>query len=83
MIDIKKIREDFDATAEQLARRGVEQEKVARARDLDAKRRALIGETETLKQQRNSASKEIVKRIIITKFLFDNRDRRVANTAAD
>ena len=59
MIDIKKIREDFDATAAQLARRGVEQEKVAKARDLDAKRRALIGETETLKQQRNSASKEI------------------------
>ena len=34
-------------------------ETVAKARDLDAKRRALIGETETLKQQRNSASKEI------------------------
>ena len=59
MIDIKRIREEFDATAEQLARRGVEKENVAKARDLDAKRRALIGETETLKQQRNSASKEI------------------------
>ena len=59
MIDIRKIREEFDATAAQLARRGVEQEKVAKARDLDAKRRALIAETEALKQQRNSASKEI------------------------
>ena len=39
MIDIKRVREDFDATAAQLARRGVEQEKVAKARDLDAKRR--------------------------------------------
>ena len=59
MIDIKKIRDDFENTAAQLARRGVEQEKVARARDLDERRRSLIGETETLKQQRNSASKEI------------------------
>ena len=59
MIDIKKIREDFDNTAAQLARRGVEQEKVAKARDLDAKRRALLAETETLKAKRNAASKEI------------------------
>ena len=59
MIDIKKIREDFDNVAAQLARRGVEQERVAKARDLDAKRRALLAETETLKAKRNSASKEI------------------------
>ena len=59
MIDIKKIREDFEATVESLARRGVAAETVAKARDLDAKRRELITETETLKQQRNSASKEI------------------------
>ncbi len=59
MIDIKKIREDFDSTAAQLARRGVEQEKVAKARDLDAKRRALLAETEALKAKRNAASREI------------------------
>ena len=59
MIDIKKIREDFDNVVAQLARRGVEQEKVAKARDLDAKRRALLAETETLKAKRNAASKEI------------------------
>ena len=59
MVDIKKIREDFDGTVAQLARRGVEQEKVAKARDLDAKRRALLAETETLKAKRNAASKEI------------------------
>ena len=46
MIDIKKIRDDFENTAAQLARRGVEQETVAKARDLDAKRRSLLGETE-------------------------------------
>lgn len=59
MIDIKKIREDFAGTAAQLARRGVEEAVVAKARDLDAKRRELIAETEALKQRRNAASKEI------------------------
>ena len=61
MIDIKKLREDFDATAAALARRGVECEVLEKARDLDAKRRALVGETETLKAKRNAASKEIGK----------------------
>ena len=59
MIDIKKIREDFDATAAQLARRGVEKERVQKAKDLDERRRALIAETEALKAKRNAASKEI------------------------
>ena len=59
MIDIKKIREEFEATVEQLARRGVEKENVQKAKDLDEKRRSLISETETLKAKRNSASKEI------------------------
>ena len=58
MIDIKKLREDFDKTAAELARRGVEKERLEKARDLDAKRRALVGETETLKAKRNAASKE-------------------------
>ena len=61
MIDIKKLRDDFDNTAAQLARRGVEKERLEKARDLDAKRRALVGETETLKAKRNTASKEIGK----------------------
>jgi len=61
MIDIKRLRDDFDATAAALARRGVEKERCEKARDLDARRRALVGETETLKAKRNSASKEIGK----------------------
>ena len=61
MIDIKKLREEFDATAAALARRGVELERLEKARDLDARRRALVGETETLKAKRNAASKEIGK----------------------
>ena len=59
MIDIKKLRDDFEATAQALARRGVERERLEKARDLDSKRRALLGETETLKAKRNAASKEI------------------------
>ncbi len=61
MIDIKKLRDDFEATAQALARRGVERERLEKARDLDSKRRALLGETETLKAKRNAASKEIGK----------------------
>ena len=59
MIDIKKLRDEFDKTAAELARRGVEKERLEKARDLDAKRRALVGETEQLKAKRNAASKEI------------------------
>ena len=59
MIDIKKLREEFDATAAALARRGVEKAILEKARDLDAKRRELISETETLKAKRNAASKDI------------------------
>jgi seryl-tRNA synthetase len=61
MIDIKKLRDEFDSTAAALARRGVEKATLEKARDLDAKRRALVGETETLKAKRNAASKEIGK----------------------
>jgi len=61
MIDIKKLRDDFDATAAALARRGVAKETLQKAKDLDAKRRALVGETEALKAKRNAASKEIGK----------------------
>ena len=61
MIDIKRLRDDFAATVAALARRGVEKAELEKARDLDAKRRALVGETETLKAKRNAASKEIGK----------------------
>jgi seryl-tRNA synthetase len=61
MIDIKRLRDEFDATVAALARRGVEKAELEKARDLDAKRRSLVGETETLKAKRNAASKEIGK----------------------
>ena len=61
MIDIKKLRDNFDQTAADLARRGVEKATLEKAQALDLKRRALVGETETLKAKRNAASKEIGK----------------------
>ena len=61
MIDIKKIRDEFDAVVAAEARRGVDKAKIENARDLDTKRRALVAETESLKAKRNAASKEIGK----------------------
>ena len=61
MIDIKKLRDDFEATAAALARRGVGIEVLEKAKGLDETRRSLVAETETLKAKRNAASKEIGK----------------------
>lgn len=59
MLDIKKIREDFDAIAEKLETRGVERAELDKIVELDEKRRALIAETEQLKKERNEASQRI------------------------
>ena len=59
MIDIKKLRDEFDETAAALARRGVERAALENARDLDVRRRSLVSETEALKAKRNAASKDI------------------------
>ena len=61
MIDIKKLRDEFETTAAALARRGVALATLEKARDLDARRRSLVGETENLKAQRNAAPKAIGK----------------------
>ncbi|MCL2104656.1 MAG: serine--tRNA ligase [Kiritimatiellaeota bacterium] len=59
MLDIKRIRENFAEVAEGLRRRGADIALAEEARDLDAKRRALIVQTDDLKNQRNARSKEI------------------------
>lgn len=59
MLDIKKIRADFDCVAAKLATRGVEKEKLEKLHDLDIKRRELIVKSEALKAERNSVSDEI------------------------
>jgi seryl-tRNA synthetase len=59
MLDIKRIREQFDEVAEGLRRRGSEITLAETARDLDAKRRAIVAQADDLKTQRNARSKEI------------------------
>ncbi len=59
MLDIKKIRSDFDSVAEKLATRGVAKEKLEELHTLDIKRRELIVKSEELKARRNAVSDEI------------------------
>lgn len=59
MIDIKLLRDNFDATAEKYASRGVAKEELEKLIDLDGQRREVISQTETLKAERNAVSDEI------------------------
>ena len=59
MLDIKRIRENFDDVAEGLRRRGSDVALAERARDLDVQRRSLVTQTDELKTLRNARSKEI------------------------
>ena len=58
MLDIKYIKEKPDEVIARLAKKGKDaKEEIAQILDLDAKRRALIGETEALKAEQNKLSK--------------------------
>lgn len=60
MIDIKYIKENPQEVIDRLAAKEKDvRDEVARILDLDAERRALIGETEALKGEQNKASKRI------------------------
>ena len=59
MLDIKRIRENFEEVAEGLRRRGTEIALAEKARDLDVQRRTLVTKTDELKTLRNTRSKEI------------------------
>jgi seryl-tRNA synthetase len=56
MLDIKKLRNDYESTANKLANRGVKQEVLDTFMALDEKRRKLLVETEKLKKYRNEVS---------------------------
>ncbi|MFO8068531.1 MAG: serine--tRNA ligase [Alkalibacterium sp.] len=62
MIDIKRIRNDFEATKERLETRGVAAEEVDQLKALDEKRRELLQKSEQLKQHRNDVSAEIAEK---------------------
>lgn len=59
MLDIKRIREDYDGMVAKLAARGVDAETLTELKQLDEGRRAKIIEAENLKQLRNQVSQEI------------------------
>lgn len=59
MLDIKRIRTDFDGVASKLATRGVTAESLESIKELDAKRREILVTVEELKAERNTVSAEI------------------------
>lgn len=74
MLDVKKIREEYEATAEKLLIRGVKQEELEAFKQLDEERREKIVETENLKQYRNQVSQEIA----ALKRNKENADEKIA-----
>ncbi|KRM83713.1 serine--tRNA ligase [Liquorilactobacillus vini] len=59
MLDIKMIRQNEDEVKERLATRGVKAEKIDELLAADKKRRELVVESETLRQQKNEVSEAI------------------------
>ena len=59
MLDIKRIRTDFDGVASKLATRGVTAESLENIKELDAKRREILVTVEELKAERSTVSAEI------------------------
>lgn len=61
MLDIKRIREDFDNVKKAVESRGKGDYNIGHAVELDDKRRELLGEVEALKAKQNRDSREIPK----------------------
>ncbi|WP_099868571.1 serine--tRNA ligase [Streptococcus suis] len=74
MLDMKRIRTDFDGVAAKLATRGVATETLTEIKDLDAKRREILVTVEELKAERNTVSAEIAQ----AKRNKENADDKIA-----
>lgn len=61
MLDIKRIREDFEGVKERVEFRGKGDFGLGRVKELDEQRRALLSEVEAKKNRRNTVSREIPK----------------------
>ena len=59
MLDMKRIRDDYEGMVEQLAKRGVDESELKNLYQLDQERRKQIAETENLKKLRNQVSQDI------------------------
>ncbi|WP_017729654.1 serine--tRNA ligase [Halalkalibacterium ligniniphilum] len=62
MLDVKRLRNNFDHIKEKLATRGEDISGLDRFGDLDEKRRSVIVEVEELKSRRNQVSQEVATR---------------------
>lgn len=74
MLDLKRIRNDFDQVAKKLATRGVSQDTLTQLAELDQQRRSLLVQTEELKAERNLASANIAQ----AKRNKENADEQIA-----
>ncbi|HEM6287359.1 TPA: serine--tRNA ligase [Streptococcus suis] len=74
MLDIKRIRTDFDGVAAKLATRGVVAETLTNIKELDEKRREILVTVEELKAERNTVSAEIAQ----AKRNKENADDKIA-----
>lgn len=61
MLDIKKIREDYENVKAAVERRGKGSFGIEKVIDLDAKRREMLAEVEAMKSKQNATSKEVPK----------------------
>ena len=61
MLDIKRIREDFEGVKAGVERRGKGDFGFDRIKELDVKRRGLLAEVEALKNKQNVTSREVPK----------------------
>ena len=61
MLDIKKLREDFDGVKAAVERRGKGDFGLDRVKELDSERRAILAEVEALKNKQNTTSREVPK----------------------
>lgn len=74
MLDVKRIRSDFEGMAARLATRGVAKEVLEDIQKLDAKRRQNLVKVEELKAERNTVSAEIAQ----AKRNKENADEKIA-----
>ena len=61
MLDIKRIREDFEGVKADVERRGKGDFGIGKVKELDEQRRAILAEVEQLKSKQNAASREVPK----------------------
>lgn len=59
MLDVKRIREDFEGVKEAIEKRGNGDFGIGEVIELDAKRRELLAEVEQMKNRQNTASKQV------------------------